>query len=524
MFRLFRSFSFLSITSLASLTACGAPDEDDPSTRDATEWNDTMRPMSRKVTSLQAQDDTALGGSTGNATPFDARDEEQTGVDPSLSDFETELPQSKMPRLRPHERRLLLRYLDNPQNMHHALSLGRRHIFRFFRESRPRKRAWKELHPRKRAGQALKHAILAQYFFQRALDLGAPRRRIQRPLKITRRYLDYLLATPGSITADENRDAHRLFRKAFHFEEGKRFAAQYALLNEFANDPNNVYTSSALTTLPAWMGSESASDDPTVLYDFVVGSFFSLRTMDQARTLEEQYLEDPSSTSRFRLAANLGGFSTVQRRWLATFHQDEAAVEAIDDEHRQWMTIHPSFHAISLGTPFFEEEEHLLEGLQALLAATPHCEATAVRTCSNRPRFYFNRLAFTLTIVDFLLKLGQVDEAQQTLGFRFDPAEADSWNNWELGQEAWLHREANAAAIAALYNNDDPSDDPTHFQLRKKDWGMSMTTCQTCHQTQGKEWTDEEFAEVILPPEEVATVGSWPEVPTTWYGTLLEQE
>jgi hypothetical protein len=320
---------------------------------------------------------------------------------------------------------------------------------------------------------------------------------------------------------DESQPAHELFRQAFHFDESLRFKATEALLDEYAREPNNVYTVFAITAHMLWTGGEAPIDDPTILYDFVIGSYFSLLTIDLARELEERWVQDPESATRFRMAANLGGFSALQRRWLAVLHGDEAALAAIDDEHREWRLIHRAFHAFTVGIPFFEEPKNFAEGLFAILDATPHCQEVPVRTCTNSPRFFFTQLSFVLTAIDFFIKAGEIETARMILGFRFDPDVRESWDHWDLGRAPWLHREQNLHAIAELYQNGDPSDDPLHFQLKRKQWGTNTTTCQNCHQTQSKTWTSEEFNTVQLPPEEVATVGVWPKFSTTWYSALL---
>jgi hypothetical protein len=429
-----------------------------------------------------------------------------------LSDYETYLPQSRERLLPPRERRLLVAYLDEPYEPHYARDLAELHFARFER-ARPK---------RARPGAILRSAILASYFLHRLDDLNAADTWATEALAAASRYLDHLHQPGGAITSDEERDAHKLFRTAFHFREGLRYQAELALLDEYANDPDNVYTAFANTAIHLWMGGESPFADPTVLYDFALGSYFSLHAIALARELEDAYLTDPEADPRFRMAAILGGFSALQRRWLAVLHDNEPALKAIDDEHRAWRLIHRSFHAFTVGIPFFEEPDNFDEGLFAVVDGFLHCrDVPELRTCANRPRFFFNRLGFTLTLIDFLLKRGDARTAHLLLKLRLLPDERKPWSTWDLGQEPWLHREDNLKELVALYQNDDPSDDPLHFQLRRKRWSTNTTTCQTCHQTQSKFWTQEEFNTVWLPPEDVATVGTWPAVSTTWYAELL---
>jgi hypothetical protein len=427
-----------------------------------------------------------------------------------LSAFETDLPESPGWVLSLEERRLLIAYLDSPNRAERAAALGELHAERF--RSRLASHA--------RGGEILESAILTQYFYHRAELLGLGGAHVRRALESTQVFLERLQKQRGPISTDEGRVAHLWFRLAFHFKEHLRRPASQGLLDEFAKDPRNVYTSFANTAIRLWMGGESKYDDPSVVYDFALGSFFSLHTIDLAHELEKAWIAKPNSVTRFRMATILGGFSALQRRWLAVLHKDTRAVGAIDDEHRKWRLIQRAFHSFTIGIPFFEVPALFDEGFFAMIDGSPHCEEVPVRTCSNEPRFYYNRMGFALALVDYFLKQGDVDAAKGVLGYRFDPNEVDKWNLWELGQEPWLHREQNAEEIAALYQNGDPSDDPLNFLLRRKKWGMNTTTCQVCHQSQGKTWTQAEFDHFALPPEQAAMVGTWPEFATTWYASL----
>jgi hypothetical protein len=430
--------------------------------------------------------------------------------DDTLPAYETYLPHATQADIERVERKLLTAYLDSPNDAKLAKRLAVNHLLQIVKKSEYKSEK----------GDILQHTIMAQYFLYRAKRLGSVDRWIDKALGRTQTRLDKLVTAVGPNSAAEDHRAHESFRQAFHFKEQNRYIALAKLLDDFVADPNNVYTAFALTALNLWIGGEADYDDPTVLYNFVLGSYFSLRAIDLARQLENAWLADPSQPTRFRMAAILGGFTALHRRWLASLHGDQQALAAIDDEHREWRLIHRSFHAFTVGIPFFEEEPNFQEGLFAVIDGFTHCEEVPVRTCSNLPRFSFNRLAFVLTLVDFLIKAGDIGAAEQTLRYRFDPSEADYWAAWDLGREAWEHRENHLLEISQLYQNDDPSDDPLHFQLKRRKWGTNTTTCQTCHQTQSKVWTQEAFNTVILPPQEVATVGLWPKVSTTWYAEL----
>jgi hypothetical protein len=429
---------------------------------------------------------------------------------PSLSTYETPLPHTTQPQLSHFERALLTAYLDHPDDAVLAQFLAVHHLWQSLLRPTP---------PSKR-GEAMEHTIIALYFLNRARDTGATSPWLEPVLEATQEAVDEVFATTEPITSDEYHDAHVFYRQAFHLnQEQDRYLALDGLLQDFAEEPNNVYTSFVLTAINLWMGGEADHDDPTTLYNFVLGSYFSLHTIDLAHQLELAWNADPQHVTRFRMAAELGGFSLLQRRWLAKLHRDEAAIALIDDEHRAWTAIQPAFHSFTLGLPFFDEPEHFMEGLGAYAAGAPFCEQVPVRTCSDLPRFSYNLLGFFLGYADFLLKAGDVENARKLLTMNQLPNLAAIWPYWDIGRDAWQHRVDNAEAIAALYANGDPSDDPINFEMKRRKWGEDTTTCQECHQTQGKpDMVAAVEAPQLLPPEQIASLTSWPAVTSAWYG------
>jgi hypothetical protein len=428
---------------------------------------------------------------------------------PTLSNYETPLPHATQPKISHLERSLLAAYLDRPEDAALTQYLAIHHL----RKSLLRPT------PAAKRGEALEHTLYALYFLNRARDTGANAPWIAPVLERTQAAVDAVFATTEPITSDEYHPAHVFYRETFHLnQEQNRYAALDELLQDFAQEPSNVYTSFVLTAVNLWMGGEADYDDPTTLYNFVLGSYFSLHTMELAQKLELAWNADKSVT-RFRMAAELGGFSLLQRRWLAKLHRDEATVALIDDEHRQWTAIQPAFHSFTLGLPFFDEPQHFMEGLGAYAAGAPFCAKVPVRTCSDLPRFSFNLLGFFLGYADFLLKAGDVPSARQILAMNQLPNLAASWEFWDIGRDAWEHRVNNAEAIAALYRNADPSDDPVNFEMKRRKWGEDTTTCQECHQTQGHRENAAAVEEPqLLPPEEIASITNWPAVTSAWYG------
>lgn len=424
---------------------------------------------------------------------------------------ETPLPHSTQADVSAGERFLLKTYLNHPRDATLASFLALVNLNRSLLSSSARK------HP----GKAFKYTVLSQYFLSRAKDLGRTDRWIPAALMATQVQIDRVLARQQQVTSEENHPAHKFFNETFNYYEGDRYAALEKLLDDFVQSPKNVYTAFTITATNLWIGGEGDFEDPTVLQNFVLGSFFSIHTMKLAQQLEVAWLADNTATPRFRMASILGGFSALQRRWLAKVHNQPQAIAALDDEHRQWRLIQRSFHAFTVGLSFFEEPQNSLEGFNAWQDGFAYCFVVPNRTCTNQPRFSHNFGGFILGYVDALLQVGQVDAAKQFLSIRHDltnfPPMA-AYAQWDLGRAAWEYRENNADAIAARYANADPSDDQFHFFLKKRKWGANTATCQACHQAQSSIWTEEEKNTIVLPPEPVATVGIWPVVSTTWYG------
>jgi hypothetical protein len=431
---------------------------------------------------------------------------------PPLADYETKLPHTTQPVLPAIERALLVDYLNRPRKVELVRALTDYHLLKSLISV-----------GRERGGEAIRHSIFALYFLNRQKDLGVKAKVLDVTLTQVQSALNRVFNSSDPITMDEYHDAHVYYRRTFHFnQEQNRYKALDGLLQEFSKEPRNVYTSFAITALNLWVGGEADYDDPTTLYNFILGSYFSLHTISLSHQLEDAWNVDPVRTKRFRMAATLGGFGLLQRRWLAILHNDQPAIALIDDEHRAWYKIQPAFHSFPLGLPFFDEPENFDEGYAVYVSGIPSCSVIPVRTCSDLPRFRFNLLGFVLGIVDYSLKAGDLETARSYLNFRFDPAQAQAWNSWSIGRDPWLHREQNFDAIAALYANGELSDDPVNFEMKRRKWGEDTTTCQECHQIQAAPVSFDVVNEPqIPPPPEVASVRTWPPVTTAWYGASL---
>lgn len=435
----------------------------------------------------------------------------------SLSDYEMYLPHKTRPPMSVALKQLTTAYLNNPTDKFLVAILSQVYLNSSLVNSRAKI-------PR---GTALKNTLMAQYFLRRAQQLGVNSPWVAMQIRNTQQAIDSVLARQANITSEENHPAHVFFMETFNYKEESRYIALDRLLEDFYKHPKNVYTAFNLTAINLWIGGEADKDDPTVLENFVLGSFFSLHTIDLAHQIETSWLSNPAGLPRFRMASLIGGFSALHRRWVLNLHGDKKAITALDNEHREWRLIHRAFHSFTIGLAFFDEPENFQEAKAAWEDAFAHCAQSPVRTCSNLPRFTHNFSTFVLSYVDFLLKNGDVAAARTFLSLRFIPDSFPGmalYPEWTLGRDAWVHRERNADEIAALYADADPKNDPGHLLLRYRKWGGPTSTCQGCHQAQAKTWTPQEQLELgtTLPPEAEATVGTWPKVSTSWYGTLVQ--
>jgi len=437
-------------------------------------------------------------------------------IDP-LSDYETFIPRSTQPQISRGEKRLVKAYLDNIDNAGLAQLLALYHLSRSLL--------------RYSDGDAVKHTILAQYFLRRSQDLGSDRRWIRDSLQATEVRLQLLsffrsFTNDAQANADEYHPAHEYFRETFfNNHEGNRFIALEKLLDDYFEHPENTLTNTYLTTVNIWMGGEANYDDPTILYHFVMSSYFSVRARDLAEQREILWRQNPATNTRFRLATLIGGWTVPARRWLAKLQGDVAAVASLDNEHNQWLAINTAFTSVPVGLMLFPENDRFDEGFAGWEAGRNYCDKVSPTdlSCINWPRASFNILSFILSEADFFLKKGDVATARTLLSLRNLPIPifAESFAVWDLGREAWEHREQNAEKIAALYQNDNPADDPTNFLLKKHQWGPQAIVCQVCHQRQSKQWPEGEVERVLTQTDEIPPIGegNWPAVSTTWYGS-----
>ena len=424
---------------------------------------------------------------------------------------ETVLPHASESPLSGAERVLLRAYLDAPNDVVLAKFLAILHL-------RDSLLARGNTAP---TGRAFRHSILASYFLGRVIELNGRQPWVDAIQARNLTLMTRVMAKGDAATGEEDHAAHAKFFEAFNYKEDQRYAAADQLIDDYVAQPNNTFTSFLLNSVKVWNAGEAGYADPSALYHFIEGAFFSRQTLALAKEMEDRWKAQPESHVRFRLSRLLGGFSVVQRRWLAKLHGDHRAITTMDDEHRQWRLLHRSFHAFTLGLEFYDETNNFAEGMAAYADGFTHCkEMPMARPCSIAPRYSHNSMAFVLGYVDFLLKAGQVNQAKGMLSIRTSPAPvAKDWPLFSYGQREWMWREENLQQISDAHKSGDAAKTPVHFFKKSRKWAEDTQTCQACHQVQATQWTEEQKLFNPPTPEDLLTVGIWPAFTTNWYGS-----
>ena len=431
-----------------------------------------------------------------------------------LTNYEADISLSAESEISEFERHILSAYLSNPGDVKLAKYLSFHHL----NSSLLAKNAKHD------KGQALKHSILAQYFINRVLDLGSEENWAAMALEKNSVAIKKVMKRKPGADSSEGYEPQKNFLETFNYKEENRNEAYRRLLAHHVEKPNNAITSFYIMALNFWNGGEVDYDDPTVLYHYIVGAYFSYHTIELAKIMENDWLEDSDKNVRLRLSSILGGFSIPMRRWMSNLHGDTAAVKVLDEEHEKWRVINPRFHLFTVGNVFFDEKDNFEKGLFAWRDGFRSCDENApkiqYRICKDQPRFSFNRLSVILGAIDYEIKAGNLGRAKGLLTIRQSPI--FHFDEWTLGKESWLHRENNFQAIADLYANDNPDDDPQQYFMKKRQWGDDTQTCQSCHQAQARKWTEEQKSHAAYEDYDVLTIGDWPTLSTTWYGRNLD--
>ena len=221
-----------------------------------------------------------------------------------------------------------------------------------------------------------------------------------------------------------------------------------------------------------------------------------------AHELENNFIADSSNTKPMRLATLLGGWNTLPRRWLAKLHGDTQSQLRIEQEQIQWFNINPGFHSITFSSGYFNEAAYFSKGFNFLMQGLATCnQDLTFRSCSDHPRFSFNRLVFISSFIDYAIKAGDFNTAYNLLNVRYWPD--FHFSQWHLGQDAFALRENDMAQLHEQWNNDSTVDDVPFITTTKRQWGEDTMNCQICHQQQGRAWTKEQEDEANLPPANV---------------------
>lgn len=443
---------------------------------------------------------------------FESSLQAEQAYDP-ISDYHTELPNESSWVISPLEKAILTAYLDNPNDVDLSQLNAAFHLLRaavFAQNVWPAKRP---------SVRRLQHAIYAQYFLNRSKHLGSDAYWIERALARTETHLSQWLPVKDTLDHYDGSYSHKFFLDAFTKNEYDRHEANNLLLKEVLDNPVNLTTNLYVAAVNLWIGGESGYDDPTVLYGYLLSAYFGERTQLLAQTAEAAWLEEPEKNPLFRLANEVGFFTIPNRRWLAALHGDDAAVEAVYTELDQWFSRFPQLYGFPYAAAPFVDPERFSDGMSAYFASIDACYSDPILPCGDTPKAPYNRLAYTLLGADYLLKAGDLNTAHGFLSFRWSLG--DSFENWSLGQNAWLHRETNAAEIHARYQNDDPTDDPVNLFINTQKWGVS-TTCQLCHQQQSKHIPSESVYTPSPVEEQRIFIGDWPEYTVRWFGELIQ--
>lgn len=447
-------------------------------------------------------------GKHSDALPF----EESAPQTDSLSANETYLPNKAKPKLSKKERWLLVAYMENPSDPHLAKVMAAYHVLK--------SGALKFSHgsPDKNVNQ-IKHAIYAKYFISRAGVLGESASWLARADLRLEKLLSELLPVDRPLDLTEGNASHQVFLEAFNYTEENRYKAEQHLLKDLLKNPTNLTTNLYASSVNLWNAGEANYADPAVLYSFLKASYFAKRVTGLSQRVEREWEADPENKQLYRLAPAVGGFSLPSRRWLAKFHGDHEAVKLLDKEVDAWLQKYPQFYLFPASVYAFTEPENFMTGFSALLAGMDACGQNNVVFCQDLPRATYNNMSFFILAFDYFVKLGDLDSARNFLSLRYVPV--FRYDTWYLGFKAWELRENNIEELAALYQNDDPADDPINGFLKRHKWGPESSTCQLCHQVQGAYWTEEEKNTIHALDEELQYVKDWPVPEVDWDTTII---
>lgn len=433
-------------------------------------------------------------------------------TDQDLDSYETVLPHASTPKLSKAEAAILIAYLDNPNSATHAKINAAFNILQL----------QKELfisYKGKNVG-AVKRAVYSLYFLHRAKKLGAKDRWIANSIKELDTFLKKSLPTSTKLDFSEQTYAQNFFLTAFTKNEADRYIAENLLIEELLEKPTNLLTNLYVAGVTLWNGSEASYADPTMLYSYILSSYFSVRTESLSKLAQDRWLKAPATNPLFRDTPTVGGFTIPSRRWLAKLHKDDHVVADLDHSLFQWLPIYPEFYSWPAAVLRMQEPGNLTSSYEGYTAGIQKCTSNPTRNCENTPRAPFNIISFVFLGMDLALRMNDRSSFDNQSFIEYYPPA--NYNTWYLMQEPWSIRKANADSIIARHNNDDSSDNPVNAFVKVQKWGVS-STCQSCHQAQGYYVSDSDL--FSIPPklsDDILYIRNWPTYSSTWYGEPIK--
>jgi len=258
---------------------------------------------------------------------------------------------------------------------------------------------------------------------------------------------------PVAVKAEEG------FFAAFNHDPQAKAAPLRGLWAAALTDPADARTWLLLGLDHLWLAAEGDRRDPLIVEHLVLAERFLTRAQELDPT--EKRIPSWLVPVRLSLSSLTGGKAADKERILRD----------LLDAYAQDPTFH-SFTVALVGFDSGRETPEFQRGLAALQATNGDCADSADPTCRNRQRWPHNREAYVTFEADYELKAGHTARARELL---LHAQQIPSYPEWPFRAET-EGRLKNLDAIAALYADADPSNDPPHLLSSAK--GI---VCQGCH-------------------------------------------
>jgi hypothetical protein len=266
---------------------------------------------------------------------------------------------------------------------------------------------------------------------------------------------------PLAVKAEEG------FFAAFNHDPLAKAAPLRGLWAAALTDPADARTWLLLGLDHLWLAAEGDRRDPLTVEHLVLAEQFLTR----AQELDPTEKRIPSWLVPVRLS--LSSLRLTGGKGDRTAEKDRILRDLLDAYAQD-----PTFHSFTVALVGFDagrETPEFQRGLAALEATNKDCAESADPTCRNRQRWPHNREAYVTFEADYELKAGHTARARDLL---LAVQRIPSYPEWPFRAET-ENRLKNLDALAALYADADPSNDPPHLLSSAK--GM---VCQGCHLAQ----------------------------------------